>query len=59
MEKHCYADEYTVIRFTPNDENNSLQEVLLRSIVIVDEQNLGALYIQAHLQQRFPFPRFV
>jgi Zinc knuckle len=58
MEKHCSADEYAMIRFVPNDENKDLQEVLFRSIVIVDERKLGALYIQAHLQQRFPFPGF-
>jgi Zinc knuckle len=50
MEKHCSADEYAMVRFVPNDENKDLQEVLFRSIVIVDERKLGALYIQAHLQ---------
>jgi hypothetical protein len=45
MEKHCYADEYAMVQFVPNDENKDLQDVMFRSIVIVDERKLGALYI--------------
>jgi Domain of unknown function (DUF4283)/Zinc knuckle len=58
MDKQCVADEYALLQFTPNDANKDLQEVLNRSIMIHDERSLGALYIQAHLQQRFNFPGF-
>jgi Domain of unknown function (DUF4283) len=58
MDKHCVADEYALLQFTPNDANKDLQEVLNRSIIVHDEHNLEALYIEAHLQQRFNFLGF-
>jgi hypothetical protein len=51
-------DEFSVLEQNSNDTNNVFQETLNRSIVVFDEKKVGALYIQAHLEKRFPIPNF-
>jgi Domain of unknown function (DUF4283)/Zinc knuckle len=47
------ADEYAMLHFTSNDTNKAFQETIAKSVVIFDERQMGALYIQAHLEKRF------
>jgi hypothetical protein len=58
MNKINAAEEYAMIRLSPNEENQVLQETLTRSIIISDDRKLGSLYIRTHLQQIFPFSGF-
>jgi hypothetical protein len=47
MAIYSKADEYAVLKLFPNEKNTKLQVTLDRSIVITDERQLGALYIQS------------
>jgi hypothetical protein len=52
------ANEYPMIRFYVNPENSTLQVTLNNNVVITDEYQLGLLYIQAHLDQKFSMGDF-
>jgi hypothetical protein len=58
MEQIKEANEYPMIRFYNNPANVSLQITLNNSVVITDEHQMGPLYIQAHLSQRFSITGF-
>jgi hypothetical protein len=51
-------DEFTVLHLKSNDVNRTFQELISRSVVIHDDQRMGALYIQAHLEKCFPIQGF-
>jgi hypothetical protein len=48
MNRHDVADEYAMLNFFFNTENEDLLNTLIRSLVISNERKMGALYIQNH-----------
>jgi Zinc knuckle len=52
------ALEFPIMKFYFNPANINLQATLSNSVVIIDEHQLGPLYIQAHLSQRFTIAGF-
>jgi Domain of unknown function (DUF4283)/Zinc knuckle len=52
------SDTFSVLELKSTDTNKAFQETISRSNVVFDEKRVGALYIQAHLEKRFPIPNF-
>jgi hypothetical protein len=48
MNRHDVVDEYAMLNFFSNTENEDLLNTLIRSLVISNERKMGALYIQTH-----------
>jgi hypothetical protein len=39
-------DEYVMLQFTSNDTNKAFHETIAKSVVIYDEQKMGALLLK-------------
>jgi hypothetical protein len=51
MERLVEVNEYPMTRFYVNPNNSALQATLNNNLVIIDDHQLGPLYIKAHLVQ--------
>jgi hypothetical protein len=53
MSQFSEANDYTLLQFYSNLENESFINTPNRSLIISDDRKMGALYIQAHLEKKF------
>jgi Domain of unknown function (DUF4283) len=53
MNQYSPANEYAMLNLLSNDDNEDLLLTLSRSIIISDVRQMGALYIQAHMEKKY------